>query len=323
MDRRSYLKSMAAIAVTGSSASHAQDAWPSRRIMLISTSPAGGNADVIGRTLSPPLSEALKTPCVVENKPGGTGMIASSYVAKAPPDGYTFLIGSSATHVTAPSIYKSIPYDVVRDFEPVIMIGINSLLLAVSARSPYKSVGELIAAAKADPGALSYASPGIGGTSHLSGELLQKIGGVKLIHVPNARNPAYGDVIAGHADMIFEGSVALMQHIQAGLLRPLAVTSTTRWPQLPNVPTMIESGLPDFDVQSWQGLFAPAGTPQPIISRMHQETEKALQLPNVRKRMEHMGFAQAGMGPREFAAFQRSEIMRWDEIIRSAGIRAE
>ena len=322
MKRRSCLQFVAASIATHAFGARAADAWPAKGITLVSTSPAGGNADVIGRSIAAPLSAALKVPVIVEPRPGVTGMIASAYVAKAPADGYTLLIGSIATHAIAPSLNKNLPYNVVRDFSPILMIGTNSLILAVSAKSPYRTVADILAAAKADPGSLSYASPGIGGTSHLSGELFQKLTGAKLIHVPNARNPAYADVIANNATMLFEGSVALLPHIRNGLLRPIAVTSKARSPQLPEVPTMAESGVTGFEVQSWQAVFGPGGMPQSVITRLHQELANVLLTSEVKQRLAQLDISPLELGPAALAAFQLEEIAKWATLVKSANIAA-
>lgn len=320
MKRRSCLQFAAASIAFNALGVRSQDGWPSKGITLVSTSPAGGNADVIGRSIAGPLSASLKVPVIVEPRPGVTGMIASGHVAKSVPDGYTLLIASIATHAIAPSLNKNLSYDVVRDFSPILMIGTNSLILAVSAKSPYRTVSDLLAASKMDPGSLSYASPGIGGTSHLSGELFQKLTGAKLIHVPNARNPAYADVIANNATMLFEGSVALLPHIRNGLLRPIAVTSRSRSPQLPDVPTMAEAGVGGFEVQSWQAVFGPAGIPQPVINRLHQELSKVLQMAEVKQRLAQLDISPLELGPTALAAFQRDEIAKWAVLVKSANI---
>ena len=322
MNRRSCLRFAAALGAVNVLRAWAADPWPSRTITLVSASPAGGNADVIGRSIATPLSVSLKVPVVVEPRPGATGMLASAYVAKAAPDGHTLLLGSIATHAIAPSLNRNLPYDVVKDFTPVAMIGTNNLILAVSAKSPYQTVGDLMAAAKVDPGGLSYASPGIGGTSHLSGEMFQKLTGIKLIHVPNARNPAYADVIANNATMLFEGSVALLPHIRNGLLRPLAVTSPARSPQLPDVPTMAEAGVRGFDVQSWQAIFAPVGVPPPVIDRLHRELVAVLRASEVKQRLAQLDITQVDMGPAELGVFQRDEIAKWAALVKSANIAA-
>ena len=322
MDRRSCLRFAAALCASRALAAPAVEAWPTRPITLVSASPAGGNADVIGRMLSVPLSAALKVNVVVEPRPGATGMIASAYVAKAAPDGYTLLLGSIATHAIAPSINKNLPYDVVRDFTPIAMVGSNGLILAVSAKSPYHTVADIIAAAKANPGTLSFGSPGVGGTSHLSGELFQLLSGTRLIHVPNARNPAYADVIAGTTTMLFEGSVALLPHIRSGLLRPIAVTGLTRSSQLADVPTMVESGVAGFDVRSWQAIFGPAGMPQAVVERLHREFTAAVNSDAARPRMTTLDITPMDMTPAALANFQREEIKKWADVVKVSRIDA-
>lgn len=323
MKRRSLLGLLAGGGLNTWSACAWADNWPMNRVTLVAPSSAGGNGDLIGRTIAQPLSQVLKTPVIVEARPGATGAIASAFVAKSPADGGTFLIGSVATHAIAPHINKNLPYDVVADFSPITMIGANSLVLAVSANSPFHTVQDVITAAKADPGSLSFASPGIGGTSHLSGVEFQRLTGTKLIHVPNSRNPPHADVIAGHASMLFEGTVALLPHIRNGLLRPIAVTSMARSAQLPQVPTISESGVAGFDVQSWQAVFGPAALPAQMSDRLYREISKILQLPEVQQRLNQMGISHKDMGPSALAAFQRQEISKWAVIVKAANANAE
>jgi len=322
MNRRACLRYAATLCATSAFAARAADPWPSRPITLVSASPAGGNADVIGRMLSVPLAAALKVNVLVDPRPGATGMIASAYVAKAPPDGCTLLLGSIATHAIAPSINKNLPYDVLRDFTPIAMVGSNALILAVSAKSPYHTVADVVGAAKANPGTLSFGSPGIGGTSHLSGELFQHLSGTKLIHVPNARNPAYADVIAGTTTMLFEGSVALLSHIRSGLLRPIAVTGLTRSPQLADVPTMVESGVAGFDVRSWQAIFGPAGIPKTVVERLHREFTAAVNSDSAKPRMTTLDITPMDMTPAALANFQREEIAKWANVVKLSKIEA-
>jgi tripartite-type tricarboxylate transporter receptor subunit TctC len=202
------------------------------------------------------------------------------------------------------------------------MVGSNGLILAVSAKSPYHTVADIVAAAKANPGTLSYGSPGVGGTSHLSGELFQHLTGTKLIHVPNARNPAYADVIAGTTTMLFEGSVALLPHIRSGLLRPIAVTGLTRSAQLADVPTMAESGVAGFDVRSWQAIFGPSGMPPAMVDRLHREFTAAVNSDMVRQRMTALDITPMDMAPAALASFQRDEIAKWANVARLSKIEA-
>lgn len=300
----------------------AQDAWPSRPITYVAAFPAGSNTDTLGRVVAQKLSEKLKVPVVVDNRAGATGMVGSSYVAKAAPDGYTLLGASIASHAINPSMHANMQYDPIKSFEPITIIGMNANVLVVPANSPYKSVADIIAAAKANPGTLGYASSGLGTTQHLSGELFQKIAGIKMIHIPYARSPALQDVIAGQVPMMFEGPT-VFSHIQSGKVRALAVTSPKRLASLPNVPTMIEAGVPGYEIQAWQAIYVPAGVPKPIVQKLYTEIAAILKDPDTVARLEKMGVTPSGMAPEAFAAFQKSEVEKWGQLIRAAGIKPE
>ena len=213
-------------------------------------------------------------------------------------------------------------YDPIKSFEPITIIGMNANVLVVPANSPYKSVADIIAEAKANPGTLSYASSGLGTTQHLSGELFQKLAGIKMIHVPYARSPALQDVMAGQVPMMFEGPT-VFQHILSGKVRALAVTSAKRLPSLPNVPTMSEAGVPGYDIQAWQAIYAPAGVPKPIIQKLYAEISAILKNPEMITRLEKMGVIVSGITPEAFAVFQKAEAEKWGQLIKSAGIKAE
>lgn len=301
---------------------HAEEAWPSRPITYVAAFPPGSNTDTLGRIIAQKLSEALKVPVVVDNRAGATGMVGSAYVAKAPPDGYTILGASIASHAITPAMHSNSQYDPVKSFEPITIIGTNANVLVVPAKSPYKSVADIIAAAKANPGTLAFASSGIGTTQHLSGELFQKMAGIKMIHVPYAKTPALQDVIAGQVPMMFEGPT-VFQHILSGQVRALAVTSPKRLAALPNVPTMAESGVPGYEIQAWQAIYAPAGVPKPIINRLYTEIAAILKNPDTVSRLEGMGVVPSGITPEAFAAYQKSEVAKWGQLIKSAGIKAD
>lgn len=298
------------------------DTWPSRPITWVAVTGPGGNSDVLGRLIAQPLSVALRVPVVIENKPGASGIIANSFVIKSPADGYTLVGGSIASHAIAPLLNKNTPFDVLKDFAPITMIGANYNVLVVPANSPYKTLADVIAAAKASPGTLSFGSPGIGGTQHMSGELFQSMARIKMIHIPNVRGSALTDVIAGHINMMFEGPSVYPQ-IQGGKLRALAVTSKKRLPQLPNVPTMDEAGVPGFEVLAWHGVFAPAGTPKPVVLRLQKDIAAILKTPEAQQRLEQMGMTPSGISPDEFAAFQKAEVAKWSALVEVAGIKAE
>ena len=305
-----------------SGTAQAQDAWPSRPITYVAAFPAGSNTDTLGRIIAQRLSERLKVPVVVDNKAGATGMVGSAYVAKAPPDGYTMLGASIASHAISPSMHTTTQYDPVKSFEPITIIGMNANVLVVPANSPYKSVADIIAAAKASPGTLAFASSGIGTTQHLSGELFQKLAGIKMIHVPYAKTPALQDVIAGQVPMMFEGPT-VFSHILNGKVRAIAVTSPKRLAALPNVPTMAEAGVPGYEIQAWQAIYVPAGVPKPIVNRLYTEIAAILKEPDTLARLEKMGVTPSGMTPEAFAAFQKAEVEKWGQLIKSAGIKPD
>lgn len=322
MQRRHVIQAAAAAAVAiFSGQAMALGPWPERPIVWVSVSAPGGNSDVVSRVITQKLSERLKVPVVVENKPGASGGIASAFVAKAPPDGYTLLAGSIASHAIYPLIGK-VAFDPVRDFVPVMVLGSNANVLVVPVDSPYKTVQDVLAAARATPGAVAYGSPGIGSTQHMSGELLQKLTGVKLTHVPNVRGSVITDVMAGHIPMTFDGP-SLLPHVTGGRLRALAVTSKKRLPQLPDVPTMEEAGVNGFEVSSWQALYAPAGTPKSVVDKLNQEVAAVLTAPEVVARFQQMGLTTTPMTPAEFAAFQRAEIAKWSAVVKEGRLKAE
>lgn len=322
MKRRNLIQAAALSAVAMFAAeTMAAGAWPDKPIVWVSVSAPGGNSDVVSRAITQKLTERLKVPVVVENKPGASGGIASAYVAKAQPDGYTLLAGSIASHAIYPLIGK-VAFDPVRDFVPVMVLGTNANVLVVPVDSPYKTLQDVLAAARATPGSVAFGSPGIGSTQHMSGELLQKLAGVKLTHVPNVRGSVITDVMAGHIPMTFDGP-SLLPHVTGGRLRALAVTSKKRLPQLPDVPTMEEAGVNGFEVSSWQALYAPAGTPKHVVERLNQEVSAVLSAPEVVARFQQMGLTTAPMTPAEFAAFQRAEITKWSAVVKDARIKTE
>jgi len=322
MKRRHWIRSaaMSALAVLAGE-TLAQGPWPDRPIVWVSVSAPGGNSDVVSRVITQKLAERLKATVVVENKPGASGAIASAFVAKAAPDGYTLLAGSIASHAIYPLIGK-VAFDPVRDFVPVVVLGTNANVLVVPVDSPYRTVQDVLVAARANPGAVSYGSPGIGSTQHMSGELLQKLAAVKLTHVPNVRGSVITDVMAGHIPLTFDGP-SLLPHVTGGRLRALAVTSRKRLPQLPDVPTMEEAGVSGFEVSSWQALYAPVGTPRSVVDKLNQEVAAVLTMPEVVARFQQMGLTTAPMTPVEFAAFQRAEIAKWSAVVKDSRLKLE
>ena len=292
-------------------------------IRLISPFPPGAVVDTLCRTLAVPLGELLGQPVVVENRTGAGGNIGMDVVAKSPADGYTIGMGGIGTHGINPSVYASMPFDPVRDFAPITFVASNINVLVVHPSLPVKDVRDLIAYAKANPGKLAFGSAGTGTSQHLAGELFKQITGVEMTHVPyKGAGPAVADLIAGQIPLMFADISAALGHIRAGRLRALGVTTRERSPLL-DVPTAIEQGVPDFDVNAWFGLFAPAATPPDIVARLNAESAKALGMPAIRERLQGVGLNPAPGTPEAFAQFIRAELARWAKVARAVNIRAE
>ena len=323
--RRAWLAGSAALALVGlARPAAAQAAWPTKPITFVVPFATGGNTDTLARLIGQKLSVALGQPVVVENKPGAGGNIGSAFVAQAKPDGHTILGGTISSHAINPSIYPKMPYDAVKSFEPVVLIGTSPLVLAVTANAPYRSIEDVVAAAKAKPGEISFASAGNGTSPHLAGELLNSIAGIKLMHVPyKGSGPAVTDVVAGHVPVIFDTVLVVGSHVKAGKLRALAVASSKRAESLPDTPTAAEAGVPGFEVSSWQAVFAPAGTPKEIVRRLNAEIARIMQTPDIRARMAELGFEPAGGPPEELAELQRTDITKWAKVVKEAGIKPE
>lgn len=324
MKRRNFILAGAACLSAGVlGQARAATAWPGAKpITYVVAFPPGSNTDILGRLLAQKLGEQLHASVVVENRAGATGMIGSAYVAQAQPDGYTLLGASIATHAINPSLFKDMHYDPVKSFQPITIIGMNGNTLIVSDQSKLKSVQDLIAAARAKPGTISFASPGIGTTQHLSGVLLEKLAGIQLLHVPYSGRSAIPDVIGQQIDFMFEGPTVIPQ-VKGGRVRALAVTAPKRLQSLPEVPTMVEAGVPGYEVQAWQAIFAPAATPKPIVDKVYQALADIICSPEIKQRLEDLGVVPSAMPPDEFARFQKEEIARWGDLVRSTGARVE
>jgi tripartite-type tricarboxylate transporter receptor subunit TctC len=305
--------------------SKADDNWPSKPISLIVPYAAGGFADTRMRLLARELADELKTTVVVENKAGAGGVIGTAFLAKSKPDGYTIGSGNLAPLSVNPTLMpKNVSYNVQKDIAPVILIEESPLILSVNNKVPVKTVQELVALAKKEPGKLTFGSSGIGGAHHLSGELFATEAGLKLSHVPyKCGAPASADLMAGHIDMMFEMGYAAMPSIQSKKVHPLAVTSAKRLPLLPDVPTMDESGLKGFESYNWQGVIAPAGTPEPVIQKLNAAFNKILKKPEVQKAFDETGGQVAGGTPQEFAQFIQSETEKWAKVINAANVSVE
>ena len=301
---------------------HAQ-AWPEKPVRLVVPYPAGGNADSTARLLATQLSERLGQPVVVDNRPGGSGTIGAAAVAKAQPDGYTLLLDATGFTVN-PSLFPRLPFDANKDFAPISLVMQAPLLLVVPAASPFKTVADLVQAAKARPGQLTFASAGNGGAQHLAGELFKQGARVSITHIPyRGGAPALTDLIGGQVHLMFSATAASGPFVRSGKLRALAITSAQRTEGWMQVPTMAESGLPNFRVNEWNGLFAPAGTPQPILQRLGSETRAIVASPEVQKRFADMGGQGVGSSAPEFEAFLKAETAKWAGVIRQSGIRMD
>ena len=314
---------VAALGATSFSAA-AQAQWPTKAITYVVPFAVGGNTDTLARIIGQKLSPAIGQPVVVENKPGAGGNIGSDFVAKAKPDGYTILGGTISSHAINPSVYASMPYDAVKSFEPVLLIGSSPLVLCVGADTPYKTLQDLIAAAKAKPGTIAFASPGNGTSPHLAGELLKTTAHIDLTHVPyKGSGPALADVLGGSVPMMFDTMLVVGAQVKAGKLRPIAVASSKRLASLPNVPTMSEAGLPGFEVVSWQAIFAPAGTPKPIVQRLNAEIAKVINMPDVKAKLDELAVEPAAGPPEQLAEFQKAEIAKWSKVAKAANVKVE
>ena len=296
-------------------------AYPGKPIRFYVSTGPGAPPDVMARLLAEKLAVSLGQPVIVENRPGGSGSIGMNAVAKAPPDGHTIGIFSMG-YTTAPSLVAQMPYDTERDLAPVTMLARDSNLLIVPANSTVKSVGELVALAKAKPGEIKFASGGNSTPAHLAGELFKREAGLDIVHIPYKTPPAgAAAVLSGEVDMMFAATVAAAPHIKSGRVRVLAASTPKRLPAFPDVPTLAELGYTEVVVSNWSGVVAPAGTPKDIIERLHAEIQKVLALPEILKRLEGLGVEPSPARPEEFGALIRSELQKWNKVVRDAGIK--
>jgi len=296
-------------------------AFPDKPVRLVVPYSAGGSTDLISRALGQKLSEIWGQTVVIDNRPGGSTIIATDIVAKSAPDGYTLLV-TTTSFTIVPSLTDKLPYDPAKDFEPITLINTTPLVLVVNPGVPAKSVKELIALAKARPGALNFGSAGSGGSNHLAGELFNVMAGVKIVHVPYKGNaPALNDLVGGHVDIVFNGLTSAVPLIKAGRLRPLAVTSLTRSSALPDIPTLDELGLKGFQAVAWNGLSAPARTPKDVIRRINADVLKVIRSPEFVERLTAEGSDAVGDSPEQFAAFLQEETARWNKLIKFANIK--
>ena len=302
----------------------AAQSWPDKPIRLILGVPAGATPDVTARLIMPGVSQSLGQPLVADNRGGAGGLIAAETVAKSAPDGYTLFLSSPGALTILPSLRKSVPYDTLRDFAPISLISVGPFVLITHPSVPAKSVKELIALARSQPGKLNYASAGNGVANHLAMEMFKQMAGVDITHVPYKGAPqAVTDVLAGHMNMMFNSIAPIVANIKAGRLRVLGIASSKRSPQLPDVPTISEAGVPGFEAVNWFGMFAPAKTPKPIITRVNEAVVKVLRSPDIQAQFIALGADPVGDSPEEFAAFVRRDMERYAKVVKLSGAKLD
>ena len=312
-----------AMALAGISAASAQT-WPDRPVRILVGYPPGGGTDLVARLVQQPLTTAWGQPVIIDNRPGANAIIAAEAVAKAKPDGYTLLMAYATEVAVNPATMKKLPYDPERDFTPIVQLASAPLVLAVNPALAAKDVRELIALAKAKPGTLSYSSSGSGSVHHFAGELFKLQTGADLLHVPyKGSGPATADAVSGQVQVTYASVASVLRFVQAGRLRALAVTSKKRSSQMPEVPSMVEAGLTDFELTSWYGLLAPAGTPPGIVAKIHADVMAALGSAEIQKSFSVQGLDMAGGTSQEFGAYIRGEAAKFARIAKAGNIHAE
>ena len=323
MSRLSRLVAVVALALASMQPAHAQS-YPDKPIRIVIPFPAGGGPDLVARLIAPKLTEALGQPIVFDYRVGANGTIGNEFVARSAPDGYTLLMGAAGALTVAPHVYAKVQFDTFKDFEPIALVGTSPYIVALHPSVPASSVAELTAYAKANPGKLNYGSSGTGGLPHLAGELYERLAGVKLVHVPyKGIAPAITDLVGGQVQLLFGDVGLVLPHVKAGTLKAIAVTSKQRATPLPDVPTMIEAGVPGYQMGTWWGLLAPAGTPRPIVARLNAEVRKALSLPEIQNAFKARSLEYELTTPEQFAARIRDEYDTWGRIVKEANIKSE
>ncbi len=325
MDRRTLCRAAGAfLLLAGMPGANAQEAWPSKPIRLIIPFPPSGGTDLLSRELAAAISAATKWVFVLDNRPGAGGNIGLEAAAKAVPDGYTIAMGQTANLAVNQALYAKNPFDALKDFEPIALVSAQPLVLVVASQSPYKALKDLVAAAKAKPGALNMGSPGNGTVGHIGGELFMRQAGIRGAHVPyKGAGPAVTDLMGGSIDFYFGNSQSVSTLVTSGRLRAIAVTSARRMPTFPNIPTVAESGYPGYEAGTWSGLVAPAGTPRAIVERLNAEVARALQRKDILDRLAADGSEAMGGSPQRFAEHIRAEHAKWGAVIREAGIKLD
>jgi len=315
---------VAALGLLRTPTAEAADAYPAKPVRIVVPFAAGGSTDILARNIAQKLNEALRSPVIVENRPGAGALIGAEYVAKAAPDGYTLLMGTNTTHAVAPHLYGKMPYHALNDFAPVAEIAYNPQFLDVHPSIPVKSVKELIALGRSRPGQLNYGSAGQGSTSHMAMELFRSMAKVSFTHVPyKGSGPALIDVLGGHLSIMFDVVLTTLPHMKSGKLRVLGVSSLERVDVAPQVPTIAESGLPGYEALVWFGLFAPAGTPGDIVNRLSGEVGRIVLQPALKETFTVQGLTPVGSSSAQFAAKVGKDHATWGKVIREAGIKLD
>jgi tripartite-type tricarboxylate transporter receptor subunit TctC len=320
-----FLRFAASVAwMAGFGAALAADAYPAKTVRIVVAFAAGGSTDLLARNVAQRLNELWKTSVIVDNRAGGGGIVGSDFVAKSAPDGYTLLLGTNTTNAVAASLYAKLPFDPQRDFAPITEIATIPQMLSVHPSIPAKSLKELVQLAKARPNELNYGTAGTGSTSHMAMELLQSVAKIKMVHVPyKGTGPALIELLGGHLSLMFDVVMTSLPHVQTGKLRTLAVSSLKRSSVAPQVPTVAESGYPGFEAIVWFGLFAPAGAPPDVIRKVGEDTARVLGAPAMREMLAGQGADIVASSPADFTARVQSEIVKWRNVIRDAGIKPE
>ncbi|MEI7497052.1 MAG: tripartite tricarboxylate transporter substrate binding protein [Betaproteobacteria bacterium] len=303
---------------------NAQAAYPDRPIKLVVPYPPGGTTDLLARTLAPRLSERLGQPILIENRAGAGGVIGSQVVAKSPADGYTLVFGSIASHGILPAIQTPQPYDPIRDFAPVSLVAITPNVLLANVSAPAKNLSELIALAKSQPGKLNFGSTSLGGSPHMSGELLKSQAKIQMVHVPyKGGAPMLVDLMGGQISFAFDNLPSSIQHIRSGKVKALAVTTAKRWPHAPEIPTMAEAGLPGYESSAWFGLLAPGNTPKAVVDLLQRHVSAILKQPEVEKIYLEQGAMPVGNTSEEFVRFITAEMQKWKTVVSDTGVKLD
>ncbi|HCL85575.1 MAG TPA: LacI family transcriptional regulator [Comamonadaceae bacterium] len=322
--RRGLLAALAVAAAGALPLGAAAQDFPAKPITIVVPFSAGGTTDILARVIGQGLQKELGQSVVVDNRAGAGGNIGGALAAKAPADGYTLFMGTVGTHAINEALYKKMPFDPVKDFAPLTRVANVPNLLVANPKQPFKTVQELIAYAKAHPGEVNFGSSGSGSSIHLSGELFKTMAKVDMVHVPyKGSAPAVTDLLGNQIGIMFDNMPSAIQHVRAGKLRPIAVTTAQRSPELPDVPTIAEAGVPGYEATSWFGLYAVAGTPQPVLDKLHAALAKVLNQADVKQKIAEQGGEVVVETPAQFAAFMKAETAKWGKVVKESGARAD